>query len=344
MTRLEYHRSALLAVFPDVSDEVLVRTVDERGGAFVSFVIDHGLGPLWNERTGRAEFHESRLQAEALFGAQEHALKEIDALLGEAGIEYAVFKGASDRLLLYGNPAIRACHDIDILVRREDRVKTAKALGALGFTAVPDALNIGHELAFSRGVVDIDLHWTLLRDGRLRSDCTDNLLSRRRRVRDIWMLHADDEFFVLLVHSAFAKHLAAWVMGLHRVADIVVWSRTQPVDWQAVRTRLEEQGVRTAAWATLRWVQLLAGSRPLTQIAAMIPDVIPGPLRQAWLGRWLREDLSERTASVRWTRLLGFSTLLHDTPHDAVRAFAGRRRAHCRQSADLAAFRELLGQ
>jgi hypothetical protein len=137
MSRLDKYQSALLAAFPDVSEETLVRKLDSGGSEFATFIIDHGLGPQWHLRTERAEFHESRLAAEALFLAQEHALKDIDAALDRAEIEYVVIKGAANRLILYENPAIRACHDIDLLVRPNDRVQAASALLEAGFCGVP---------------------------------------------------------------------------------------------------------------------------------------------------------------------------------------------------------------
>jgi len=353
MSRLDDYRSALLAAFPDVSDAELAVALEKGGAEFVSFVIDHGLGPLWHERTGWEEFHECRLSAEALYLAQEHALKEIDAVLEGAGIEYAIIKGAAIRLLLNENPAIRACHDLDLLVLPEDRVRAAAALVNVGFAAKPGSRSIDRELMLLRGVVDVDLHWGLLREGRLRRDFTADMLDRRRQSGGLWMLNPEDSFFLLLVHPAFAKHLAGWEMGLHRVADIVVWLRTQSPDWQIVHTLLEQNGVQTAAWATLRWVQLLtSGSgvlwerlqpRSLAAMNKMMSELRPGRLRRAWLDRWLRNDLSERTSAAHWSRLLGFSLFLHDTPADVLRALAGWYRAHRRSSADLEAFRKLTG-
>ena len=347
MTRLDDYRSALLATFADVADAELAAALQQGGADFVSFIIDHGLGPLWHERTGRDEFHDCRMTAEALYLGQEHALNEIATVLDGAGIEFVVFKGAANRLLLNENPAIRACHDIDLLVCSEDRVRAASAMVEVGFTIIPDTLNISHELALSRGVVDIDLHWDLLREGRLRNDCAADMLSRRRREDGIWMLSAEDALFVLLVHPAFAKHLAGWEMGLHRVVDIVTWLRTQSFDGQEVCAMLKQNGVQTAAWTTLRWVQLLtcrsgASPRPLVTLDEMLTDTQPGRLRRKWLDYWLRSNIPERTSNAHWVRLLGFSPFLHDTPGDAMRALAGRYRAQRRSSNDLEAFEELL--
>ncbi len=342
MSRLDDYRSALLAANTDVSADLLERALDNGGPEFVTFVIDHGLGPLWHARTGRDEFHSSRMSAEALHLAQEHALTEIDAVLEGAEIEYAVIKGAASRVLLHANPALRACYDLDLLIRREDRVRAANALVDAGFDAMPESSSISRELVLSRDVVDIDLHWGLLREGRLRSDPTDDMIGHRRRENGIWMLNADDALFVLLVHPAFAKHLAGWDMGLHRVWDIVAWLNTQSFNREVVRAQLATNGVLAAAWATLRWVELLAPRHPIPELNKLMSDLRPGRLRKAWLNRWLRNDLSARTSDAHWARLLGFSLFLHDAPGDVMRAFAGRRRAHRRSNDDMAVFSGLL--
>jgi hypothetical protein len=338
MSRLDKYQSALLVANADNSDSDLCQLLDEGGMTFVSFIVDHGLGPLWHERTKREEFRDSRMAAEANFLLQERALGEIETILADSDIEYAVIKGGATRLRLYENPAVRACHDIDLVVSSEDRVRAVTVLMDHGFVASPDASIIGHELLLSRSNVDVDLHWGLLRDGRLRSDCVAGMLSRRERSNNIWMLASEDALFVLLVHPAIAKHLERREMGLHRVVDIIEWIRTQDFDWQVVIRRLEQNGVRTAAWATLRWTQMLSGSTAPAKLESMLADIKPGRIRRAWVDFWLRKDLSTRTSGMRWVRLLGFSLLLHDKPKDAVRALTGRYRAYRRQADDLAVF------
>jgi hypothetical protein len=343
MTRLDDYHSALRVGDAKVSAETLGRMLDKGGPEFTSFIVDYGLGPLWSERTGRAEFRASRLAAEALYAAQEHALFDIDTVLGRAGITYVVFKGAANRLLLYDNPVVRACHDLDLLVRREDRLQAARVLSDAGFEASPGPQSISRELVLSRAGVNIDLHWELLREGRLRADPVPGMLDRRRRVAGLWMLADDDAFFTLLVHPAFAKHLAGWEMGLHRVLDISLWLRVQPYDWDVVRESLEYNGVKTAAWATLYWVTFLMGPQLPGETGAMLSGLQPRQLRRAWVRRWLEYDLPARTSRLHLGRLVGFSLFLHDTPRDAVRALAGRWRAKRRQADDLAAFGELFG-
>ena len=213
MSRLDKYRSALLAAFPDVSKEKLLRELDSNGSEFALFIIDHGLGPQWHLRTEREEFHVSRLAAEALFLAQEHTLKDIDDVLDAAGVDYALIKGAANRLALYSNPAIRACHDLDLLVHPGDRVQAAAALADAGFVAELDSNSISRELMLTRGEVTIDLHWALLREGRLRHEPVKEMLSRRTRQGAIWTLCSEDALFTLLVIFPALERLAGLALG-----------------------------------------------------------------------------------------------------------------------------------
>ena len=200
MTRLDDYRSAMLATVAETPNAALVSALDIGGQEFASFVVDHGLGPRWHARTGGEAFHASRMAAESLYLVQLHALENLDVALGKADIRYVVIKGAANRLLLCENPAIRACHDIDLLVHPDERVRAAEVLMELGFEASPKLKTLGHELELSMGAVTLDLHWGLLREGRLRQEPVADMLARRRRISGVWMLHEVDAFFLLLVH------------------------------------------------------------------------------------------------------------------------------------------------
>ena len=341
MSRLADYRAALHAAHAEVPRAELVAVLDAQPATFVTFIVDHGLGPLWHLRTGRDAFHPARMQAEALFLAQQAALAGITAALDAAGIAHVVIKGAANRLLCYEHPAARTCLDLDLLVHRDDRVPAARTLARLGFAAMPDAEGISRALVLRRADADVDLHWGLLREGRLGTDPTGDVLARRRRVQGLWMPAGDDTLFVLLVHPAFAKHLSGWNLGMHRVADLLLWLRSQPFDAAAVTAMLDANGVRTAAWTTLRWAELLAGAHAPAPLAALMGGLEPGQPRRAWLDAWLRHDLPRRTAPARWLRLLLFSQFLHDTPRDALRAARGRQSAARRSQADLDAFGDL---
>lgn len=344
MTSLDIYRLALEAASADAGDAALGRLLAASDDGFATFAIAHGLGPLWHARSGHEMFREARMAAEALYLAQEAALLEITAALDATAVPHAVFKGGANRLLLYDPPALRACYDLDILVTPGDRVRAARVLADLGYRASPDPANISRELVLSRAPVDVDLHWSLLREGRVRGDNAEALLSRRRRHAGMWMLDPDDAFFVLLVHPAFGKHLSSWNMGLHRVADIIFWLRTQAIDWPLVRERLRDAGVRTAAWATLRWVRMLAEGDTPAAVEEMLWDLRPARWRCRWIEGWLERDLPRRYVGKPWFRQLGFTTLLHDSPADAWRAAYGRYRAWRRRDSDMAVFEDLLAE
>ena len=230
-----------------------------------------------------------------------------------------------------------------MLVRPVDRQRAASALADIGFQPMPEARSISRELVLSRNGVDIDLHWGLLREGRLRADETVTMLGRVARGSGVSVLSPEDAAFLLLVHPAFAKHLASFGMGLHRVADVWLWLSSQEFDASALLDGLERNGVRSAAWATLRWVAMLFPRDRPKSLIELTDALRPGKIRHRWLEYWLEQDLSERLARQHWFRLAAFSPFLHDSAGDTLRAIGGRIRAKRRVAADLAAFEEFLG-
>ena len=321
LSRLDRYRTALRpgSVQPD--------------SQLAALIIASGLGPFWHEETSAEAFKPARMAAVALYAAQIPALREIHEVLDAAGIAFAVFKGAANRELLYADPSLRLCYDLDLLVARADRHRAVEALQSVGFTAYPDANSISRELILSRNVVDIDLHWGVLRAGRLRYEPAEEILERRRKVNGLWMPSTADSVLLLLVHPAFAKHVSSTEMALHRVLDIAEWWRKYPVDLAALDAQLKKQGVRTAAWTVLEWVKLL-----LPEFACDTTAWQPLRLRRAWLRTWLRNDWPGRMNAWHALRLLAFSPFLHDTPSDAWRALQGWRFARRNRDADLAEF------
>jgi hypothetical protein len=110
-------------------------------------------------------------------------LNELEAALSALqaeGIETIVFKGAAALDRLYRDPGARPMDDADLLIRPRDRVRAASVLGRLGYALRPaepgrfgpvdDALH--GEWTFVRSVgrleVELDLHWHLVADARLR--------------------------------------------------------------------------------------------------------------------------------------------------------------------------------
>lgn len=342
MTRFALSRRALLPVFSGETRADLKRVLTEEGPPFEALILAHQLGPLWHARAGADQFRANRHHATLVYMKQKATLGELDALFADNGITYAVMKGAATRELIYDDPALRICSDIDILVARNQRVEAARILVASGYRLDVDPGVVSHEVVLSKDIVAFDLHWDILRPGRTRVPVTDPMLARRRRHDGWWMLSDNDALFLMLAHAAFAKHVSTSQAGLHRVADIALWWQRRDVDWPAVREQLSAHGLKTAAWAVLSWVRLLSPESFGATLEGPIASVRPGGLRAAYLRTWLNRDLSARLAKHHAVRLFGFSGFLHDRPSDAYRALGGWRRAREMAAKDASAFEGLL--
>lgn len=90
----------------------------------------------------------------------------------EAGIEAIPFKGPIVAMRAYGNLGLRAFHDLDILLHREDMLKAKKLLLGLGYKA-PWKQNdvweeqhietqLGCDFVSANGIVNVELHWSFI--------------------------------------------------------------------------------------------------------------------------------------------------------------------------------------
>lgn len=271
--------------------------------------------------------YEARRSAAAGYLAQHAALERMDQLFATRGIAYLVMKGAHVRECVYPDPALRLACDLDILISPADRQLAARALLDDGYTVHVQPDGISHEATFSCGLVDIDLHWHMLRPGRTRVDMTDGLLARRQRVKGIWGLSDNDTLFMMLTHPAFAKYVCSPNMGLGRVADFLLWIQHREVDWPAVMRLLETAGLKTAAWTMLRWFHSLATPEAGKVMNGWLKTLRPGRLRETYLLYWLTHNLPTRWLQRPLLIQLGFTLLLHDRLTDALHALRGRSQA-----------------
>src|SRR5688572_3518177 len=305
MSRFAAPRTALLPAFQQSAAADLSRALAEGGSTLEAMILRQQLGPLWHARTQAAAFAESRIHAAMLYMRQLGALREVDQLFARLGIEYAIFKGAATREFLYDDPSVRVCCDIDILVAPSQRVDAARALVGAGYRLKLDPSVVSHEVVLERDLVAIDLHWGLLRPGRTPDAITTQLLAQRQRHEDRWVLAEADALFVLLVHPVFSKHLSTSQMGLHRVADIVLWLERREVDWDRLHDHLDRCGLKTAAWTMLNLVRMLSPMTFGPIVENPIRSLRPSRLRGAYLTSWLKKDLSARLTHFHMARLLG---------------------------------------
>ena len=339
-----------LALLPATahSDPVTLRTTLAEGGpAFLDLVLAQDLGALWHhslQSNGLLEslppdtidaLRQARMSSTVGYLAQRAALNTLDRVFEEEGVPYVVMKGAHVRECVYPDPALRPASDIDILIAPSSRRRAARLLLDAGYTAHVDPANISHEATFSQKMVDIDLHWNILRPGRTRVDLTAELLARRQRINGQWGLSDSDTLFLMLTHPAFAKYVCSPNMGLGRVADFLLWIQRKPVDWPAVLQLLERAGLKTAAWTMLNWFRMLAPPYVHATLDAWIDSVRPCRLRSAYLQQWLLHDLPSRWLSRPLLIQFGFTLPLHDRPGDVLHALCGLRQARKNRQHDL---------
>jgi len=337
------HRLALAVADPNATADTLrmaIADIAQFGPAFYTdFLPRQGLSSYWHhtleqhglagviEPAVRSALKQARLSETVSYMAQKAALQELDRLFEAKGIRYAVIKGTHVRELVYADPTLRPASDIDILVAPEQRLAAVDALKEAGFTLFVNPDVLSHEASLTRGGVDIDLHWDILRPGRTRIDTVPILLARRRRSADIWGLDDADVVFLMLVHPAFAKYVCSPNMDLNKVIDFTLWATRRNIDWDAVATLLEQTGLCAAAWTVLRWYAMLLEPGPLPVPEQFVARIAPGPLRQRYLARWLEHDLPTRWLDKPTRIQFGFTLFLHDRPADAWHALVSILRA-----------------
>ncbi len=324
----------MLPAFADRDTAGLQETLEAGGPSLETLILTQQLAPLWHERTRAAAFAGNRLNAAMVYLRQRAAQLELDELFARKAITYAVFKGGAIRELIYDDPAMRLCCDIDILVAPEQRAEAARALVEAGYRLVVEPSTVSHEVALRKDMVAIDLHWALLRPGRTPDAMALQMLARRQRHQGRWILSDADALFVLLIHPAFSKHLSTTQMGLHRVADIVLWLQRREVNWKALHRELDACGLKTAAWTMLSLVGMLSPATFAPLVAEPITALRPGGLKSRYLRSWLSRDLSARLTDLHVARLLGLSLWLHDQPADVWHALRGWQRSRMTRETD----------
>lgn len=338
--RWSTHRQALALINSSVDTPTFAGAVewlnDSEYQSRLDFLAWHGLSALAAERlkvadilthahaTVEQNLLAARRTAVAMYMAQCSAWQEVSDALDQKGIQYVVLKGAATREEVYADPALRSMGDIDVLVRARDRDIAIAQLTRLGFLTLTGAGHSAHEITLSRGRVDIDLHWDILRPGRTRSPLVGSLINRRVRGPKAWRLSDTDTVFLMLVHPAFTKYVCSRNMGLNRVVDFLRFVRNREIEWDVVAERLDECGLRTAAWCTLQWIGMLD---PTTNTAhdVFLRRIAPGPSRQSYLKQWLTRDWPGRLLGrADWLIQTAFTLPLHDRVSDAWRAVRHR--------------------
>jgi hypothetical protein len=327
------HRLALkplLSPTPQEEFKTIAAQIQEIGeDSFLDFLSYNMLIPLWFETLSKYDaasfFSENftdnlkkiAMLITARYMGQQHTIHKAAEAFQSADISYAVFKGANIREQIYDNPAVRPSDDIDILVSKTDKTRAIQALVKAGFAFQPEPENISHEAGLIGPNGSIDLHWDILRPGRTRIDLTDELLATREEYSNYWGFGAEAELFIMLVHPVFTKYTTAPQASIIRLVDLARWIDKHDIDWEKVYNWLEKGGVKTPAWLTKQWLEMITGK---TLPESFVQKIEPSGLKKSYLQNWLNKNYSTKFLNKPFLVKAGFTLPVHDTFSDAIRA------------------------
>jgi hypothetical protein len=227
-------------------------------------------------------------------------------LLAEAGIPTIPLKGMALAESLYGDTAMRACVDIDILVPRRSVPRAFHLLLAAGYKSEFTSgffadLLLRHNIEYALVREDrgfrymLELHWDVLWGGQLDEGVAEGLWAEAQptTVFGARAYALSSEWQILFLAAHIARH--QW-QGLKWLVDIHEICSSREVNWEKVLNKAKRLG----------WEELLR----LTFQAchALFDTPVPANLSRGVLPRWLK--IFPSSASVSWkgaflaTRLL----------------------------------------
>ncbi|MEP5568704.1 MAG: nucleotidyltransferase family protein [Halioglobus sp.] len=330
------HRAALQPLLGEACYGLAAKVINKEGEAgLLKFLQEQGLAPMWAnalEQGGQSTFssdffdalHQYRMTATGEYLIQRNRLKDLRKVLDGEAIPHVVYKGVAIRERFYQEPSLRPAVDIDVLVDQRDRTKAAKALHKAGFLFQGKAENISHEASLIKGKCVIDLHWHILRPGRTRRPMSRTLIETRQDYGTHWGLSDEASFFVILVHPVFVRYSTTPLSSLMRLIDLLNLIEMDGWVWEKTLSLLDLAGLKTAAWITLRWLQLLTG-RSIEE--EKLREVAPGKVRQFYLNVWLEKNLATRLLEKPALVQTAFTLFAQDRPSDALRAIRLKKQA-----------------
>jgi len=186
-----------------------------------------------------------------------------------------------------------------------------------GFIAHHNVENISHETSLVKKNVCIDLHWHLLRPGRTRVNLNNYLFDHRQPFGEFEGMSNEAALLVMLVHPAITKYVNGSASSLRHLVDIQRLAQSDDINWDRLIETLSASGTRTAAWASLAWLQILAVEPMYENLANLLR---PGSLKAGWLIFWLEKNLNVKLAKQKLIIRSGFSIALQDSLKDSVSA------------------------
>jgi hypothetical protein len=221
----------------------------------------------------------------------------LDILEG-AGISAVPLKGPVLGASVYGNPALRECVDIDVLVKPEHAKRAFDLLLSQGYLkegtdgAGLKFLRWAGQVTFRlrKGAGSMDIHWGLMlshfRSGPLLEPVWDRLEQATLDNRTVRTLAAEDLMLVLCVHGT--KHMWQELKWICDVAELIR-SRAN-LEWDRILETSGRSGARRMLLVGLTLARdLLGAPLPDCVLEAVRADRAAGALATELQQRWLRE-------------------------------------------------------
>ena len=169
---------------------------------------------------------------------QEHCLEKVENVLKQAGIPYALQKGAILRND-YPQKTMRFMTDIDFYIRTEDRKKIKKAMEQAG---IPFSdTESGDEQYCMIGEVGIEFHGRLLyrrsRFGIENYPCWEMVDEERNRLTE--------EGYALNLIGHIVYDMSRGGAGIRHILDLWVYRNRHPhqPDWSKIEDKLKTDGI-----------------------------------------------------------------------------------------------------
>jgi hypothetical protein len=210
------------------------------------------------------------------------------------GIGALVVKGPVLAVRAYGDPAMRAYGDLDLLVRQRDIRRATELMSAAGYApAVPlsaiDAGKIPGQYLFSRpdSKLIVELHNDLTLRYFPRRLPLEDFFARQIRVpldaHEAPALSVEDELVLISIHGA--KHFWERLMWIADVAALV--SRQTGIDWRRVADSAQAVGATRMLHTGLRLASDLLQAPLPDKVQAMVEaDRVAARLAEQ-SGKWL---------------------------------------------------------
>jgi hypothetical protein len=269
-------RHAMRAIAALDWDATIARAEQERLAPILYVALRGGAAPA----PVLARLRESWMGAECQHLRAGRQLRAIVAALGERGVPTIILNGPALAIDYYPDPALRPFADLDLLVRRRDRLDAVQVLLELGYTDVPgrslDTLPAAYLSPPPGGAaLPVDVHWECVGGPRASELAAEEIWSRAVPAPS-WGDSARTlapEDLLLYLAATFAVHHtlagALWQLDL----ALVLRRHRSTLDWDAITARARRWSAAGAVYFALRAVaDQLGVSAPTPAMNRLRPD------------------------------------------------------------------------